>query len=236
MHLTLLATFGLMVATAAVSSGLTLAVATYSRGVLGLGIAMIGALIGGGLMFIGRSSSQAVAAPAGPLPGFEPAVRKPPPPAARGPRVGVKAQRFANQPSDAGPVGFSGEETIAREFRPDHQAHAVVGLGEIYQQMSEPGVYGCMLVVAGPDRAISMPITQHPIHIGRSEACNFRLQDATSSNNQASIFVHEGEVLIRDNGSKNGTFVNNQKVSQQPLGNCDVIAFGATKILVTVAG
>jgi pSer/pThr/pTyr-binding forkhead associated (FHA) protein len=69
------------------------------------------------------------------------------------------------------------------------------------------------------------------LSIGRSADNQVQIDDSAVSTNHAVIVIEENsagrkEYVIRDNGSTNGTFLNEQKVRQQPLRHKDVIRVG----------
>lgn len=69
------------------------------------------------------------------------------------------------------------------------------------------------------------------LSIGRAADNQVQIDDSAVSTNHAEIVIEENnagrkEYVIRDNGSTNGTFLNEQKVRQQPLRHKDVIRVG----------
>jgi len=82
-------------------------------------------------------------------------------------------------------------------------------------------------------------VTDKPIELsdrrytlGRAESCDFVLQDPNKlvSRYHAEIRVDNGNAHIRDLGSKNGTFVSGERISQgyRELEDRDVITLSAT--------
>lgn len=68
------------------------------------------------------------------------------------------------------------------------------------------------------------------LSIGRSESNQVQIDDTAVSAKHAEIVIEESDgkpvYLIRDAGSTNGTFLNEQKVDRQPLQHKDVIRVG----------
>jgi len=63
--------------------------------------------------------------------------------------------------------------------------------------------------------------------VGRTESCNIILNDPGISEEHALIYVKEGKVLLQDELSLNGTFVNGKKVEERvTLKDNDEIKFG----------
>jgi hypothetical protein len=68
--------------------------------------------------------------------------------------------------------------------------------------------------------------------VGRKPEMDIFLVDPSVSRNHALLDVHGGELVVRDAGSTNGTFVNGERVQLRALRSGDRIAFGNTEMLV----
>jgi len=73
---------------------------------------------------------------------------------------------------------------------------------------------------------IIVPLGKAVLLIGRDENAGVLLPHADISKEHASIVTINGNYVIRDNGSTNGTFVNEEKVSERILAHNDKIRFG----------
>jgi pSer/pThr/pTyr-binding forkhead associated (FHA) protein len=63
--------------------------------------------------------------------------------------------------------------------------------------------------------------------IGRGPDCHLRPKSDAISRRHSMIFVQEGQILIRDLGSRNGTYVNGDKIEQERvLKTGDKVSFG----------
>jgi pSer/pThr/pTyr-binding forkhead associated (FHA) protein len=62
--------------------------------------------------------------------------------------------------------------------------------------------------------------------IGREATCHIPVDDASVSRNHASIALENGQYVLRDHGSVNGTFVNGEAVRTHVLQHGDTIRFG----------
>lgn len=70
---------------------------------------------------------------------------------------------------------------------------------------------------------------QQPIIVGRSRNCDVFIADVRASRQQARFFRQEqGELVVEDLGSLNGTFLNGRQISRQQLQEGDVIRLGST--------
>ena len=68
--------------------------------------------------------------------------------------------------------------------------------------------------------------------VGRSRESDIFLVDPSVSRNHALLDVREGNLVVRDAGSTNGTFVNGERVQLRALRPGDRVAFGKTEMLV----
>jgi adenylate cyclase len=78
-----------------------------------------------------------------------------------------------------------------------------------------------------PDGTQSFDLKQHvPLVVGRAPTCDVSIADPTISRRHAELVCEEDQVLLRDLGSSNGTFVNGNKVAAATLEVDDLVAFG----------
>jgi sigma-B regulation protein RsbU (phosphoserine phosphatase) len=64
--------------------------------------------------------------------------------------------------------------------------------------------------------------------IGRGSIHDLRLSSAEVSRDHAEIALNHGQYVIRDRGSRYGTFVNGRRITEQPLADGDQIELGRT--------
>lgn len=84
-----------------------------------------------------------------------------------------------------------------------------------------------LLVVSGKSTGQTIPISGGKFFIGRAEDCNLRPYSDLISRHHCAILVEQGVVTIRDFGSKNGTFVNGERVrTEQEMKNGDRLKVG----------
>jgi len=92
---------------------------------------------------------------------------------------------------------------------------------------SFPGIYGKIEVIVGSQQLATYLITDNPLTIGRDPVQALAIiQEAIVSKRHCSIFYRSGQVFIKDLNSTNGTFVNDEKVSERELHDNDVVLLG----------
>jgi len=82
-------------------------------------------------------------------------------------------------------------------------------------------------LVKGPDAGKELRIPTPKCVIGRGEDCHLRPKSDAISRKHCVIYVKEGELLVRDLNSKNGTLVNGDRIAEdRVLKAGDTIQFG----------
>jgi len=81
-----------------------------------------------------------------------------------------------------------------------------------------------------------VPVGDRPLMIGRDPDCDIVLDDPAISKKHAQLLLVDGEYMVRDQNSHNGTFVDNERVTHRTLKNGDIIAIGPKKILFSLYG
>lgn len=100
--------------------------------------------------------------------------------------------------------------------------------------VSSPASVGAAKMLVSRDQRID-GFKVLPLTIGRDASCNIVLDDSGVSGRHAELDALDGRYVLRDAGSSNGTFVNNQRVAEQAIHDGDVIGVGAHN-LVAVLG
>ena len=102
-----------------------------------------------------------------------------------------------------------------------------------------PGAFGGRprLLVSGPEPGpdgssqrtyeLNAPVTM----LGRGTDCDLRLVDPGVSRHHAELRVEDGEVVLVDLGSTNGTFVNGQPVRRVTLADGTQVTLGRTTLV-----
>ena len=98
-----------------------------------------------------------------------------------------------------------------------------------------------LIVASGKNAGQKIAVAGPKFFIGRSEECQLRPNSDLVSRHHCAIMVEEGFVAVRDFGSKNGTFVNDEPVrAEQELKNGDHLRVGpldfTVELAVTVGG
>ena len=90
-----------------------------------------------------------------------------------------------------------------------------------------------LILLYGPNVGQVFRLDEEMTNIGRDRACEVRVSDLGISRKHAAIYRNsEGSYLLKDQGSRNGTFVNDAKVdSGHALANNDRIRLGVNTIL-----
>ncbi len=83
----------------------------------------------------------------------------------------------------------------------------------------------------GPSQGQTFTIGDKPLIIGRDETCDLPLQDKGASRQHAEIFKIGDMCFIRDLESKNGTFVNDNRITEEMLRDGDRIQVGGTIVI-----
>ncbi|MCC6873027.1 MAG: GGDEF domain-containing protein [Sandaracinaceae bacterium] len=105
------------------------------------------------------------------------------------------------------------------------------------KKASEDGREGCLVIIYGDDLGRRVPLGEEPCVIGRSSKCVVQLDQESVSRNHAHISRWRGgNYSIRDLGSTNGTYVNDQLVDESALRDGDQIKVGRTIFKFIVSG
>ena len=90
-----------------------------------------------------------------------------------------------------------------------------------------------LVVCSGKNAGQVVPVTGERFFIGRAEDCQLRPNTDLISRHHCVITVEDGFVTVRDFGSRNGTFVNGERIrGEEELSNGDTLAVGPLKFVV----
>lgn len=94
-----------------------------------------------------------------------------------------------------------------------------------------------LVVVSGADAGRELELNGRPVLIGRDAECDLTLHDSYASRQHCWVEQREGRWWVRDLGSKNGTWVGEERVAHERLlYDGDVILVGHTRIRLREAG
>jgi FHA domain len=117
--------------------------------------------------------------------------------------------------------GTEATQTFTADETDDTPAEALENLG----------VQGPALVVrSGGGRAGEMFPLDGETTVGRSPDCGIFLDDVTVSRKHAVLRERDGDYLIEDQGSLNGTFVNRKRVESAQLEDGDEVQVGKYRL------
>ena len=89
-------------------------------------------------------------------------------------------------------------------------------------------MYPKLVVVSGAEQGASLTIADDRFSIGRGRSNNFCIRDDSASREHCVIVRQDGNFLLRDLESHNGTRLNDIAVSEQALAHRDYITVGRT--------
>ena len=95
------------------------------------------------------------------------------------------------------------------------------------------------LVVVGGEVKTAEIKLRLPTTIGRGRGCTIMLPQALVSRQHCELFESGGKLMVRDLGSLNGTFVNNQKIGEpSPINSEELLSIGTVtfRIVFDAAG
>jgi adenylate cyclase len=99
----------------------------------------------------------------------------------------------------------------------------------------EEKTVGARLTVTNPDGSTMEFPVYNRVTVGRHPINTIKLTDREVSKEHAVIERVDGEYVLKDLGSSNGTFVNNRRTRETKLRNGDTVALGSTRIVFQLA-
>jgi diguanylate cyclase (GGDEF)-like protein len=86
----------------------------------------------------------------------------------------------------------------------------------------------CLIVIYGDDLGRRIPLSERPVTVGRSSRCDVQFDQESVSRNHCRVSVRGDHFTIRDLGSTNGTYVNDELCDEIQLRDGDQIKVGRT--------
>jgi adenylate cyclase len=88
-----------------------------------------------------------------------------------------------------------------------------------------------LVFLSGPKAGEMVPVKQNLI-AGRSPDCSLEVPDPNASRQHAKVLWDGTTLSVADNGSSNGTYVNDQRITQVVVHHGDVVRLGETRLRV----
>jgi signal transduction histidine kinase len=93
-------------------------------------------------------------------------------------------------------------------------------------------IHYCLLITSRGGEVVRVPVGDSPITIGRLPECTICIDEPSISRRHCMISPIPGGLLLVDQGSSNGTFVNGKKTQNARLGHSDQLRVGSSIIRV----
>ncbi len=107
----------------------------------------------------------------------------------------------------------------------------VTALIEDMPAFSRQAAGGTFLIIKGPDRGDAVRLTdKKPIYFGSSPSCEMVLTDKTVSRKHLMAVLEGEQVVLRDQGSTNGTFIQGSRFKEITIGYGAEVKLGRTVI------
>jgi signal transduction histidine kinase/pSer/pThr/pTyr-binding forkhead associated (FHA) protein len=90
-----------------------------------------------------------------------------------------------------------------------------------------------LFVIRGIDQGIRFELEGTIFQVGRDSSNTIQLHDSEVSRHHAEIRCHDGEFVVSDLNSSNGTYVNGKRIEQHTLESGDQVQTGSTLMLFT---
>ena len=92
-------------------------------------------------------------------------------------------------------------------------------------------------VVRGRSASTTLKLTDNVTSLGRHDDCVIRIKSSQVSRRHCELFEVGGQLMLRDLGSSNGTYVNGKRVAgEQPVKHGDELTVGAVTFRVAKLG
>lgn len=93
-----------------------------------------------------------------------------------------------------------------------------------------------LVLVQTDGKQREIPLKKAVQVIGRQTDCQLRIPSANVSRHHCEVLVTDTEVSVRDLGSSNGTYVNQERVQQASVSAGDLVSLGGLVFVVRVDG
>ncbi len=107
-------------------------------------------------------------------------------------------------------------------------------VGETKLDLSRVGFFAWLVKLEDGRPAEDYRITEERIFLGRAPSSDIVVEDDLVSKQHAAIYFKNGEFIIDDLNSKNGTFLNGELIERARLSDGDVIKMGDTEFIFKI--
>jgi DNA-binding NtrC family response regulator len=90
-----------------------------------------------------------------------------------------------------------------------------------------------VVVISGADRGRELVLERGTYFVGKADGCDLVLADGAVSRRHLQLVVDKDGILVRDLGSKNGSFLRGVRFAELTLGAGEVITIGETELRFT---
>ena len=94
-----------------------------------------------------------------------------------------------------------------------------------------PSTSATLVVRNGPQAGVALALEAPVTTLGRHQDSEISLDDITVSRRHAEILRTSAGYVVRDSGSLNGTYVNNQRIDEAPLRQGDELQVGKFRLV-----
>ncbi|MEX2154636.1 MAG: FHA domain-containing protein [Gemmatimonadaceae bacterium] len=152
----------------------------------------------------------------------------PPPPSTTAPR---QAAHASPKPAASAPPAAASSDVSTTAMRRSDALRAGLDLEESTEPMSPAPDWQVRVTLRATNSNQRFEIQSMLVKIGRSPECNVQIppeQGASVSRVHAEIMIKDGGVMVRDAGSRNGTFVNGKRIdAPHAAAKSDLIMLGS---------
>ena len=92
-----------------------------------------------------------------------------------------------------------------------------------------------LFVFRGNDQGLRFELSAETLGIGRDTGNQIQIHDTEVSRRHAELRRSDKTYILADLGSSNGTYINGQRITTQPLATGDQLQVGGTQLLYTAA-
>ncbi len=119
---------------------------------------------------------------------------------------------------------------VVPDERPTEELNVQVTLESIGEVKRLPVHHLRLRVVKGIDSGTTCQVDMPHVTIGTGSTNDLRLRDRRVSRHHCQIFVRDGNYVIRDQGSRNGVYVNGVRVYEAAIEPQTIITIGLTQV------